>query len=141
MVLKMVGALVCLALAVAVGCMWFSDPGQAPVSPLPAVAGAGEDTYSLAAEFPEVQDSYTLYRVVPVTVTEDRVREIAERFGLSGESIAVSEVTGEFLLVDVSKEPEEQVSVYAHSGGVAYHILDKEFPTEVTKQPDLPTDA
>jgi hypothetical protein len=105
------------------------------------VAGAGEGTYSLAAEFPEVQGSYTLYRVVPVTVTKEQVREIAERFGLSGEPKAVSEVTGEFLLVDTSKEPEEHMSVYAHSGAVAYHILDKEFPTEVTEQPDLPSDA
>lgn len=123
MVLKMVGALVCLALAVAVGCMWFSDPGQAPVSPLPAVAGAGEDTYSLAAEFPEVQDSYTPYRVVPVTVTGEQVQEIAERFGLSGEPKAVSEATGEFLLVDASKEPEEQISVYAHSGAAVFLTL------------------
>jgi len=141
MELKMVGTLVCLVLAIAVGCMWVFGPGQVPVTPLPAVAGAGEGTYSLAAEFPEVQGSYTLYRVVPVTVTEDRVREIAEQFGLSGEPKAVSEVTGEYLLVDTSKEPEEQVSVYAHSGGVAYHILDLELPTEVTRQPDLPTDA
>ncbi|MCK9278849.1 MAG: calcium-dependent protein kinase [Methanoculleus sp.] len=141
MALKKVGVLVCLALAIAVGCMWIFGPGQAPANPLPAVAGAGEAKYSLTAEFPEVRDSYTLYRVVPATVTEEQVREIAEPFGLSGEPKAVSEVTGEYLLVDTSKEPEEQVSVYAHSGGVAYHILDLELPTEVTRQPDLPTDA
>ncbi|HOB43803.1 MAG TPA: calcium-dependent protein kinase [Bacillota bacterium] len=141
MEIKMVGALVCLALAIAAGCMWVLGPGQVPGSALPAVAGAGETMFSLAAEFPEVQGSYTLYRVVPVTVTEEQVREVAERFGLSGEPKAVSEVTGEFLLVDASKEPEEHMSVYAHSGGVAYHILDKEFPTEVTEQPDLPSDA
>jgi len=138
---RKIGALVCLALAIIARCAWVLGPGQTPANPLPAVAGAGEGTYSLATEFPEVQDSYTLYRVVPVTITEDRVREIAEWFGLSGESKAVSEVTGEFLLVDVSKEPEEQVSVYAHSGAVAYHILDLELPTEVTQQPDLPTNA
>ena len=141
MELKMVGTLVCLALAFAVGCMWVLGLGQAPVSLLPTVAGAGEGTCSLAAEFPEVQGSYTLYQVVLVTVTEERVREIAERFGLSGEPKAVSKVTGEFLLVDAPKEPEEQVSVYAHSRGVAYHILDKALPTEVTEQPDLPSDA
>ncbi|KUK67797.1 MAG: Calcium-dependent protein kinase [Methanocalculus sp. 52_23] len=138
---RKIGALVCLALAIIARCAWVLGQGQTPANPLPAVAGAGEGTYSLATEFPEVQDSYTLYRVVPVTITEDRVREIAEWFGLSGESKAVSEVTGEFLLVDVSKEPEEQVSVYAHSGAVAYHILDLELPTEVTQQPDLPTNA
>ncbi|HQD27230.1 MAG TPA: calcium-dependent protein kinase [Methanoculleus thermophilus] len=136
-----IGALICLALAIIAGCVWVLGPGQVPESPLPAGAGSGEDRFSLTAEFPEVRDSYTLYRVVPAAITEEQVREVAERFGLSGEPGAMNKKTGEFLLVDVSKEPEEQVSVYAHSGGVAYHILDKEFPTEVTKQPDLPTDA
>lgn len=136
-----VGALVCLALAIIVGCVWVLGPGQVPESPLPARAGAGEDRYSLNAEFPEVRDSYTLYRVVPAAITEERVREVAERFGLSGEPGAMNKKTGEFLLIDASKDPEEQVSVYAHSGAVAYHIPDLELPTEVTRQPDLPTDA
>lgn len=136
-----VGALVCLALAIIVGCVWVLGPGQVPESPLAARAGAGEDRYSLNAEFPEVRDSYTLYRVVPAAITEERVREVAERFGLSGEPGAMNKKTGEFLLIDASKDPEEQVSVYAHSGAVAYHIPDLELPTEVTRQPDLPTDA
>ena len=52
MEIKMVGALVCLALAIAAGCMWVLGPGQVPGSALPAVAGAGETMFSLAAEFP-----------------------------------------------------------------------------------------
>lgn len=138
---RKIGALICLALAIIVGCVWVLGPGQAPESPLPAGVGAGEDRYSLTAEFPEVRDSYTLYRVVPAAITEEQVREIAERFGLSGEPGAMNKKTGEFLLIDASKDPEEQVSVYAHSGAVAYHILDLELPTEVTRQPNLPTDA
>ncbi len=141
MALKKVGVLVCLALAIIAGCAWVLGPCQTPANPLPAVAGAGEEKYSLTAEFPEVRDSYTLYRVVPAAITEEQVRKIAEQFGLSGEPKAASEATGEFLLIDASKDPEEQVSVYAHSGGVAYHIPDLELPTEVTRQPDLPTDA
>ncbi len=141
MALKKVGVLVCLALAIIAGCAWVLGPCQTPANPLPAVAGAGEEKYSLTAEFPEVRDSYTLYRVVPAAITEEQVRKIAEQFGLSGEPKAASEATGEFLLIDALKEPEEQVSVYAHSGSVAYHILDKEFPTEVTRQPALPADA
>jgi len=138
---RKIGALVCLALAIIVGCVWVLGPGQVPESPLPARAGAGEDRYSLNAEFPEVRDSYTLYRAVPVTVTEEQVREVAERFGLAGEPGTMNKKTGEFLLIDASKDPEEQVSVYAHSGAVAYHIPDLELPTEVTRQPDLPADA
>ncbi|MCC7556391.1 MAG: calcium-dependent protein kinase [Methanoculleus marisnigri] len=138
---RKIGALVCLALAIIVGCVWVLGPGQVPESPLPARAGAGEDRYSLNAEFPEVRDSYTLYRAVPVTVTEEQVREVAERFGLAGEPGTMNKKTGEFLLIDASKDPEEQVSVYAHSGAVAYHIPDLELPTEVTRQPDLPSDA
>jgi hypothetical protein len=138
---RKIGALVCLALAIIAGCVWVLGLGQVPGSPLPARAGAGEEKYSLTAEFPEVRGSYTLYRVVPVIVTEERVREVAERFGLAGEPGAMNKKTGEFLLIDASKDPEEQVSVYAHSGAVAYHILDLELPTEVTRQPDLPTDA
>jgi len=138
---RKIGALICLALAIIAGCVWVLGLGQVPGSPLPARAGAGEEKYSLTAEFPEVRGSYTLYRVVPVIVTEERVREVAERFGLAGEPGAMNKKTGEFLLIDASKDPEEQVSVYAHSGGVAYHIPDLELPTEVTRQPDLPTDA
>lgn len=138
---RKIGALVCLALAIIVGCVWVLGPGQVTESPLPARAGAGEDRYSLNAEFPEVRDSYTLYRAVPVTVTEEQVREVAERFGLAGEPGTMNKKTGEFLLIDASKDPEEQVSVYAHSGAVAYHIPDLELPTEVTRQPDLPSDA
>ena len=120
---RKIGALVCLALAIIARCAWVLGQGQTPANPLPAVAGAGEGTYSLATEFPEVQDSYTPYRVVPVTVTGEQVQEIAERFGLSGEPKAVSEATGEFLLVDASKEPEEQISVYAHSGAAVFLTL------------------
>ena len=67
-------ALVCLALAIIAGCVWVLGPGQAPEIPLPARAGAGETMFSLTAEFPEMRDSYTLYRTVPVTVTEEQVR-------------------------------------------------------------------
>ncbi len=136
-----IDALICLALAIIAGCVWVLGPGQVPESPLPAGAGSGEEKYSLTAEFPEVRDSYTLYRVVPVAITEEQVREVAERFGLAGEPGTMNKKTGEFLIIDASKDPEEQVSVYAHSGAVAYHILDLELPTEVTRQPDLPMDA
>ncbi|MCK9278585.1 MAG: calcium-dependent protein kinase [Methanoculleus sp.] len=138
---RKIGALVCLALAIIAGCAWVLGPGQVPESPLPAGAGAGETMFSLTAEFTEVRDSYTLYRAVPAAVTEEQVREVAERFGLAGEPGTMNKKTGEFLLIDASKDPEEQVSVYAHSGAVAYHIPDLELPTEVTRQPDLPADA
>ncbi|WP_054847606.1 hypothetical protein [Methanoculleus chikugoensis] len=100
---RKIGALVCLALAIIVGCVWVLGPGQVPESPLPARAGAGEDRYSLNAEFPEVRDSYTLYRAVPVTVTEEQVREVAERFGLAGEPGTMNKKTGEFLLIDARR--------------------------------------
>ena len=112
------------ALALAVGCILVLNPLN---------AGAGR--FSLTAEFPEVPDSCTLYRVVPATLTAG---EVANRLGLSGE---VSERSGEFYLIDTTKDPEEWLSVYAHSGAVAYHIPDRELPAEVTRQPDLPADA
>jgi len=127
-----IGALVCLAVVIAVGCILVIGPA----SVLPAGGNAGK--YALTAGFPQVPDSCTLYRVVPATVTEEQVWEIAERFGLLGE---LSERSGEFSLVDTSKEPEEQLTVYAHSGAVSYHIPDRELPAEVTRQPDLPTNA
>ena len=127
-----IGVVVCLAVAVAVGCILVVGPANV----LPAGPGAGK--YSLAAGFPDVPDSCTRYRVVPAAVTPERFGEIAERFGLSGEP---GEISGEFCLVDTTKNPEERLSVYAHSGAVAYRIPDRELPTEVTRQPDLPTDV
>ena len=112
------------ALALAVGCILILNP-----------LSADADKFSLAAEFPETPNSCTLYRAVPATVTAG---EVANRLGLSGE---VSERSGEFYLVDTSKDPEEWLSVYAHSGAVAYHIPDRELPAEMTRQPDLPADA
>jgi len=112
------------ALALAVGCILILNPLN---------AGAGR--FSLTAEFPETPNSCTLYRVVPATLTAG---EVANRLGLSGE---VSERSGEFYLIDTTKDPEEWLSVYAHSGAVAYHIPDRELPAEVTRQPDLPADA
>ncbi|WP_292519200.1 calcium-dependent protein kinase [Methanoculleus sp.] len=112
------------ALALAVGCILVLNPLN---------AGAGR--FSLTAEFPEVPDSCTLYRVVPATLTAG---EVANRLGLSGE---VSERSGEFYLIDTTKDPEERLTVYADSGAVAYHIPDRELPAEMTRQPDLPADA
>ena len=122
-----IGTLVCLTVAIAAGCILVLGS-----------ANAGGGQYALVAGFPEVPDSCTLYRVVPITVTGEEVREIAGRFGLSGE---LSERSGEFCLVDTKKDPEAWLSVYAHSGGVVYRIPDRELPAEVTRQPDLPTDA
>jgi len=116
-----VGAFV---LAIAVGCILILNP-----------LSADADKFSLAAEFPETPNSCTLYRVVPATLTAG---EVANRLGLSGE---VSERSGEFYLIDTTKDPEEWLSVYAHSGAVAYHIPDRELPAEMTRQPDLPADA
>lgn len=112
------------ALALAVGCILVLNP-----------LSADADKFSLTAEFPETPNSCTLYRAVPATLTAG---EVANRLGLSGE---VSERSGEFYLIDTSKDPEEWLSVYAHSGAVAYHIPDRELPAEVTRQPDLPADA
>lgn len=135
-----IGALACIALAIAVGCLYVVDSDPIFVS-LPRMTSADDATYSLAAELPQVKESYTTYRVSPVEITEEQVKEIASRFDLSGTPRVSNKDTGEVLVVDTSKQPEEQISVYAHSGAVVYHILDKEFPNEVTEQPKLPSDT
>jgi len=140
MTLKIV-ALVCVVLAAIGGSMCFLNLVQVPGSPIPAMADTGTATYSLDTEFPQVKESYMIYQARPIEITTQRVEEIAQRFGLSGTPELFSKDTGEILLVDTSKNPEEQISVYAHSGAVAYHILDKELPTEITRQPNLPSDA
>jgi hypothetical protein len=127
-----IGILICFSVVVAAGCILVIGPANI----LPAGADAGK--YSLVAEFPEVPDSCTLYRVAHATVTGEQVREIAGRFGLSGE---LNGRSGEFCLVDAAKDPEEWLSVYARSGGVVYRIPDRELPAEVTRQPDLPAGA
>ena len=123
-----IGTILLVSLILIAGCISESQPET-------------EAKYSLEAKMPQVNDSYMMYRVEPIEVTEDQVRNIAGRFGLSGTPKLFSKDTGERLLIDTSKQPEEQISVYTHSGSVVYHILDKELPTEVTKQPDLPTDT
>ncbi|WP_292731480.1 calcium-dependent protein kinase [Methanoculleus sp.] len=135
-----IGVLACVALAIAVGCLYVMDSDPISVS-LPRTTSADDATYSLAAELPQVKESYLVYRVNPIQITEEQVKEIASRFDLSGTPRVSNKDTGEVLVVDTSKQPEEQISVYAHSGAVVYHILDKEFPNEVTQQPKLPSDT
>lgn len=133
--------IVCIALAIIFGGIYILNMDHNTESPLPLTESSTEAKYSLEAKMPQINDSYTVYCVDPVEVTETQVKEIAGRFGLSGTPELFSKDTGEMLLIDKSKQPEEQISVYTHSGAVVYHILDKELPTEVTEQPDLPSDT
>ncbi len=135
-----IGVLACIALAIAVGCLYVVDSDPLSTSLL-RTTSADDATYSLAAELPQVKGSYLVYRISPIEITEEQVKEIASRLDLSGTPRVSNKDTGEVLVVDTSKQPEEQVSVYTRSGAVAYHILDKEFPNEVTQQPKLPSDA
>lgn len=135
-----IGVLACIALAIAVGCLYVVDSDPLSTSLL-RTTSADDATYSLAAELPQVKGSYLVYRISPIEITEEQVKEIASRLDLSGTPRVSNKDTGEVLVVDTSKQPEEQVSVYTRSGAVVYHILDKEFPNEVTQQPKLPSDA
>ncbi|MDN7023543.1 hypothetical protein FGU65_01275 [Methanoculleus sp. FWC-SCC1] len=83
--------------------------------------------YVLAAPFPDVNDSYPVYRtVLPDTSTEEK-RRIGDLFGVS-EGVEKPERT------------DGRLYYYTNSGAFQYIIPAKAYPYATDRQPDLPSD-
>ncbi len=96
--------------------------------------------YVLATPFPNVNDSYPIYRTVPPNTSHEEVRRIAGLFGVSGEVIEPRFSSDEIRIVDNSTGSPAELRYDANSGAFGYSIPAKKFPTIPHSQPDLPSD-
>jgi len=95
--------------------------------------------YILAVPFPDVNDSYPVYRTVPPDTSAEEIRRIADRFGVSGE-IGSMPSNGKIRLVDGSKDPAAEFTFYTNCGAVYYSIPAKVYPKCPDKEANIPSD-
>ncbi len=93
----------------------------------------------LVVPFPEVNETYPVYKIVHHNITENVVREIGKLFNLTGE-VKEYPAIGTFRLVDSSKHPEETLEVRQISGSFKYSVEGKMFQSSSDPPPVLPTD-
>ncbi len=105
---------------------------------IPDIVGAS-GPYVLAAPFPDVNDSYPVYRTVPPDTSTEEVRRIGDLFGVSGERESVSS-NGAIRLVDTSKDPAAELTFYTNSGAFTYSVPGKLHPKFPDEEAVLPSD-
>ncbi|RXE55404.1 hypothetical protein ABH15_11700 [Methanoculleus taiwanensis] len=113
--------------------------GAVDIPLLPNIVGSS-GLYVLAAPFPDVNDSYPVYRTVPPDTSTEEIRRIGNLFGVSGDVRGPRTSSGEAKIVDDSKGSAEIFYYYTNSGAFRYSIPDKEYPNTPDRQPDLPSD-
>jgi len=96
--------------------------------------------YILAVPFPDVNDSYPVYRTVPPDTSAEEIRRIGNLFGVSGDVKGPQTSNGEAKIVDDSKGSAERFYYYTNSGAFRYSIPEKEYPNTPDRQPNLPSD-
>ena len=124
-------AVIALGLIVAgVGLTYLQNPAggadAVDIPLLPNIIGSS-GPYVLAAPFPDVNDSYPVYRTVPPDTSAEEIQRIANRFGVSGE-IESMPSNGKIRLVDPSKDPVAELAFYTNSGAFTYSIPGKLHP-------------
>jgi hypothetical protein len=136
-------AIVALGLIVAgVGltCLQQAAPGT-PIIDIPSIPNiiGSSGPYILAAPFPVVNDSYPIYRTVLPDDSTEEIRRIADRFGVSGE-IGSMPSNGKIRLVDRSKDPAAEFTIYTNCGAVYYSIPAKVYPKYPNTEANIPSD-
>jgi len=100
--------------------------------------------YTLAAPFPDVNDSYPVYRTVPPDTSAEEIQRIGNLFGVSGDVKGPQTSSGEAKIVDDSKgsteRTDERLYYCTNSGAFQYIIPAKAYPYTTHRQPDLPSD-
>lgn len=130
------GIVVTVAVLFAAATVWVEHTGTNAVPGLfpPSEEGA-ETTFVLNATFPEIRDSYLVYKTVTPEVTSDYVKGIGRTFGLTEN--AELRINDKIRLVDEAEGTRKQVTVYKASGAIQYY---KEYPASVDSQPILPSE-
>jgi len=107
---------------------------------LPVSAGpAGELSFELATEFPEVGSTVMVYRVEGPDVTTGKVIEMGRRLGFQGDAGFIEDATG-IAMIDESGGEMRQLTVWVDSGAMEYGFveMDKLYPP---MPPMLPSDG
>ncbi len=84
-------------------------------------------SYVRATPFPDMNDSYPVYRTVLPDNSTEEIQRLSSLFGISGDA----------------QEPEKSprsLHYYANSGAFQYIIPEKAYPYATHRQPDLPSD-
>ena len=93
--------------------------------------------YILAAPFPDVDDSYPVYRTVPPNISTEEIRRIGNLFNVSGEMKSRPSI-GEVRIIDTSKD--YTLLLFETNSGAFQYITLKAFPYATHRQPDIPSD-
>ena len=98
------------------------DGGNFKVN-LPIYASpAGNASFELATEFPEVGDRAMVYKVKAPDVTIDKVLEMGRRLGFAVDA-ALEQRAEEIVMLDESGGETRRLAVWVDSGAVEYHVL------------------
>lgn len=95
--------------------------------------------YLLAAPFPDVNDSYPVYRTIPPNASTEEIQRIANLFGVSGGTSSV-QPDSSVRLVDASTDPAAEFTFYTNCGAVYYSIPAKIYPKYPSTEANIPSD-
>lgn len=133
-----------IALGIAVSCIGFvslqhtTEAEGVGMPSFPTAIGSS-GPYVLAAPFPDVNDSYPVYRTVPPDTSAEEIQRIANLFGVSGRTPPVQSDSS-VRLVDASMDPAAEFTFYTNCGAVYYSIPAKVYPKCPDKEANIPSD-
>ena len=121
-------ALGIIAAGVGLICLQQATPGT-PIIDVPSIPNiiGLSGPYVLAAPFPDVNDSYPVYRTVLPDNSIAEERRIGDLFGVSGD-------------VKKPERTDGRLYYYTNSGAFQYIIPAKAYPYATNRQPDIPSD-
>jgi len=96
--------------------------------------------YVLASSYPTVNDTYPIYKIIPIEITDGKIKDLGKVFGLAGEIQNYIPSAGILRLTDNNKDPYEILEVNRYTGVISFQIPSKALPYTTDKQPNLPSD-
>jgi hypothetical protein len=99
----------------------------------PALGDVPEVSFELAISLQDFPDKLPVYKMIKPNITEEYVKNLGAKFGLTGE---ISEGTENFLMSD--NTTRTYLEVYKATGTFRYYLPSKEYPEKTST---LPSDA
>ncbi len=96
--------------------------------------------FPLETDFPMVDESYPVYRIITPNLTNEEIQQLGTLFGVSGDVEDFIPSSGISRITDYSTDPYAIFEYNHNSGSYTYQIPDKAMPSSTNIQPDLPSD-